>query len=457
MGNFWTTDKVLELSPDSSSVKAAKGLTSLGKWSDLGYSDRAVWGLCKGSGKKPYQTRIDLNGPAFKCSCPSRKFPCKHSLALLLLYANEMKAFADTAAPGWVSEWLDGRDQRTGKKEQKAKEASKSPDPEAQAKRIAQREKKIHSGLDELSLWLGDMLRQGLAWAHNQSYSYWNDMAARMVDAQASGLSGRIKKMAEISMRDPNWQDTLTAEIGKLYLLNKAYRNIEIFDQGLQADIRSLVGWNVPKELVLEAESINDTWAVLAQQVEQQDNLKIQRTWLFGKETKRYALILDFAAGNAVLEKTLITGTQIEAELVFYPGAAKVRALVKRRKENPVVIEPVQVDYQINQLAENYAEQLALNPWIESVPVILSHVRLFPENNHSAEGVQWQLVDESSASIPLSSNFKHGWHILAVSGGDSFSIFGLWDGNHFSPLSLFYAQKYYSIVENPVIGLRGVG
>ncbi len=457
MGNFWTTDKVLELSPDSASVKAAKGLTSLSKWSDLGYSDRAVWGQCKGSGKKPYQTRIDLNGPAFKCSCPSRKFPCKHSLALFLLYANETKAFADTAAPGWVSEWLDGRDHRTEIKEQKAKEASKPPDPEAQAKRIAQREKKIRSGLDEISLWLGDMLRQGLAWAHSQSYSYWNDMAARMVDAQVSGLSGRIKKMAEVSMGDPGWQDTLTAEIGKLYMLIKAYRNIEIFDEDLQADIRSLVGWNVPKEQVLEAESINDTWAVLAQQVEQQDNLKIQRTWLFGKETNRYALILDFAAGNAVLEKTLITGTQIEAELVFYPGSFPLRALIKSRKDNPVIVEAIQSDNNIDMLIESFSGQLAMNPWTESVPAMLGPVRLLPESSLPGNEDVWQLVDSANKCIKISPDFKQGWHILSVSGGDSISMFGLWDGNYFAPLSLFYGSKYYSAVDNPIIGLRGVG
>ncbi len=34
--------------------------------------EAAVCGLCQGSGKNPYQTQIDLIGPAFRCSCPSR-------------------------------------------------------------------------------------------------------------------------------------------------------------------------------------------------------------------------------------------------------------------------------------------------------------------------------------------------------------------------------------------------
>ncbi len=57
-------------------------------------------GLCAGSGKDPYQTVVDL-GPRYQCSCPSRKFPCKHALALLLSWAKgtvpEQAAAADFA------------------------------------------------------------------------------------------------------------------------------------------------------------------------------------------------------------------------------------------------------------------------------------------------------------------------------------------------------------------------
>lgn len=76
-----TEEQILQLAPDDSSVKAGKGLATLSKWVLRECSGRAVWGHCQGSGKNPYQTVIDLNDIAFKCSCPSRKFPCKHGLA----------------------------------------------------------------------------------------------------------------------------------------------------------------------------------------------------------------------------------------------------------------------------------------------------------------------------------------------------------------------------------------
>ena len=81
----WSIEAIEALAPDTSSIKAASKLKTTTKWQELAFNERIIWGLCKGSGKNPYQTQIDLQGPAFKCSCPSRKFPCKHALALFHL------------------------------------------------------------------------------------------------------------------------------------------------------------------------------------------------------------------------------------------------------------------------------------------------------------------------------------------------------------------------------------
>src|SRR5690606_25108396 len=81
----WSENQVTALAPDTSSLTAARKLA--GKWSGTGWCGTTLWGLCKGSGRTPYQTIVDLSGPAFRCSCPSRKFPCKHALSLLLLWS----------------------------------------------------------------------------------------------------------------------------------------------------------------------------------------------------------------------------------------------------------------------------------------------------------------------------------------------------------------------------------
>ncbi|NYV78479.1 SWIM zinc finger family protein, partial [Streptomyces sp. UH6] len=110
-GVRWSAEQVLALAPDAASRKAGSKLAAAGPWSGTGCDDEGtVWGLCKGSGSKPYQTIVDMgesSAPAYKCSCPSRKFPCKHALGLLLLWAADPAAVpAGQEPPDWARQWL---------------------------------------------------------------------------------------------------------------------------------------------------------------------------------------------------------------------------------------------------------------------------------------------------------------------------------------------------------------
>jgi len=79
----WSEEQVLALSPDTSFTKAGIDLSRPEKSQLLAVDVLALWGEIKGSGSTPYRTQIDLQNIAFKCSCPSRKFPCKHGLGSL--------------------------------------------------------------------------------------------------------------------------------------------------------------------------------------------------------------------------------------------------------------------------------------------------------------------------------------------------------------------------------------
>src|SRR5262245_48655891 len=121
MASQWSVDHVLGLAPDEGSAKAGQGLARASKWKELGQSDQPLWGAIQGSGKDPYRVRVDLSEPAFKCSCPSRKFPCKHGIGLLLILAEQPQAIPQRTPPDWVAEWLA---QRTKRQETKAARAS---------------------------------------------------------------------------------------------------------------------------------------------------------------------------------------------------------------------------------------------------------------------------------------------------------------------------------------------
>nr|WP_300598196.1 SWIM zinc finger family protein [uncultured Sphingomonas sp.] len=92
---------VEQLATDQASLKAAAGLAKPGKWSSVGASHDAalIWGECAGSGANPYRVMADLRDMGNKCTCPSRKFPCKHVLALLWLNAEAILPFPAAETP----------------------------------------------------------------------------------------------------------------------------------------------------------------------------------------------------------------------------------------------------------------------------------------------------------------------------------------------------------------------
>lgn len=181
--------QILALAPDPASAKAGSQLAAAHQWSNLGKSAAALWDECQGSGKTPYKTQVDPNGPAFKCTCPSRKFPCKHELGLYLLSTAEPALFPGGAEPQWVGDWVSSRQTRQEKKADNAiaQDPTASTAATAQArKREEKREDKIDAGMRELQTWLHDLAREGLAAVRSRGQGMWDGIAARMADSQAA-------------------------------------------------------------------------------------------------------------------------------------------------------------------------------------------------------------------------------------------------------------------------------
>src|SRR5438552_3910155 len=138
-------EHIAEMAPDASSGAAGKKLMARKNWTALGHSDAALWGLCQGSAV--YQVKVDLSNLGYHCSCPSRKFPCKHTLGLLMLFAESPHAVQEAATPDWVMEWLSRRQASAEKKAAKQAEAAAKPvDERAQSRRAEQREARVQAG-----------------------------------------------------------------------------------------------------------------------------------------------------------------------------------------------------------------------------------------------------------------------------------------------------------------------
>jgi hypothetical protein len=88
-----TRGAIEALAPDQSALTAAAGLLKPAKWPVRAGSGNIVWGECQGSGANPYRVAADMDDGGAKCTCPSRKFPCKHALALMWMFLDDAAAF----------------------------------------------------------------------------------------------------------------------------------------------------------------------------------------------------------------------------------------------------------------------------------------------------------------------------------------------------------------------------
>lgn len=428
---------MLALAPDSGSASAGQGLASASKWSSLGKSDRALWGLCQGSGKNPYQVRVDLSEPAFKCSCPSRKFPCKHGIGLMLLLAKNDKAIKLDAEPDWVTDWLAGRSERAEKKAEKAAAIAEKPvDLEAQAARQAKRDARVRDGVAQCRVWLGDLARRGLAAAQTEPGSFWEQTAARMVDNQAPGLALFIRRIRDAISSGEGWDRRSLDWMGRLHMVLAAAERFDALPPELQSDVHTALGRPQSKEEALGQPPLADRWMVLGQVTEEEDRLRTRRTWLLGRSTARRALILDFAAGTQPLDPSLVAGTEFDGELVFYPSARPLRAMVKDRSGATVAMQPLaqeNAEPTIEHALAGFATALAKLPWLPRWPMVLQSV---VPTAAIAGSRGPAMIDQQGRCLPIAPGFANTWPLIALSGGRPINLLGEWDGEHLLPIAV---------------------
>jgi hypothetical protein len=451
-------DKIAALAPDQGSVDAARKLLKPANWPKLEADTTGlVWGECQGSGATPYRVVITESDAGYKCTCPSRKFPCKHSLALMWLRAEGKVTFALADPPAWVKEWVLRRRGASTSSPAAETDPAKTavslsvstqvpedtPDPKTEIRAAAARERNrldreasIRAGLDELDRWLEDQIAGGMAAFVAKSSAACRVIAQRMVDAKAPGLATRLDSLSARLFSLPESVRALAAleELGQLHLLAAAYQRQEELPPALRADIRQSVGWTVTRDALLEdpqAQRVEGIWRVVdVMSAVQPDKLRRIETWLLLEDGTRFALLLDFVpVATGAAASGYIVGERVEAELVFYPSATPLRALVVRSEGSQPNTDPLPVpDKKLGDAYAAYESALQLRPWTQEWPLIFRSGRV------RRSGKPLFLCDAlgGSEALPVApSQWDLAGPLVGVSQFDGVAI---WDG-HYCTLS----------------------
>ncbi|MBL0886221.1 SWIM zinc finger family protein [Myceligenerans indicum] len=432
MDGTWTSAQVEAVAPDAKSLAAARKQVAGTKWSNDGFGGGSalLWGECAGSGKKPYQVCIDLDEPAYKCSCPSRKFPCKHALALLLRWSEGSVAEQAEAAQ-FADEWRTARAGRVAKKEARENAPQTEAQKAAARRRADERAERVAQGVADLTRWLDDQAAGGIAALGRSGYRAFDDVAARLVDAQAPGLAAAVRRCGSVAASGSGWEERLLAELGLLRLLVSAAGKLDELPGPLADTVRSRLGLAPSSDDVLAGTPVRDTWEVVGLRDTAEDRLTARAVWLRGRDTGRPALVLSFAAAGAALPVDLVPGTAVDADLCFYPGALPLRALARERHSPvmPLAGAPSSV-MSLPDAFDELAGALGSDPWLDRYPLVV-HGTL-------RAGSPWRL-EGAGVSVPFVRDVRP-WELLAAGGGAECPVVVEWTPQGLIPLAVHTAD-----------------
>lgn len=430
----------------SEAARLVRGL----RWLSLGRSARVAWGRCQGSAAQPYAVVVSAERPSTTttCSCPSRQRPCKHARGLAELATDGQLRVIEE--PDWVARIADRRPFAETPAHAGAFPEREGPaDPEAAARRAQARREKVDAGMVELRIWLGDQIRTGLANLPRAGYGHFDAIAARMVDAQASGVASILRSLpADLVSAD--WPTRALHVLGGLHLLAEAHSRLDDLPEDLAATVRSRVGYPVSKETVRARPPVVDCWWALGAVDTVEFQLTTRRVWLRGLDTGRWAMWLTFAPPGRDLDTSVQPGRIYACEVRFYPGSGQHRVLLEPSLPEAPELESTHTEPppedragisvldrpwggdDLATIRAQFAELLAADPWASRLPVVVAGVPMPPRH----PGDPWQVRDVSGACVPLVDLGGDGWPMVAQAGGEPLQVMGEYDGRGLVPLAV---------------------
>ena len=439
----WQIEQVLAAAPRPAVLAAAQPLAVPARWAMSGADEHFVWGRCAGSRAEPYDAVVDHTAPAYFCSCPSRQVPCKHVIALLLLWVRGhvpqatmpagiagLAARLPKASPAAAATSPPAADALPGM----AAPAAPEPLPTSgRDERVA----RMRAGLVELLRWLDDRARGGLSDPSLARYSTWDALAARLVDAQVGGLANRVRRIAGLVGNGADWHRRVTEELGMLWLLANGGLNITDLPSDLADSVALALGWQVRTATVLDGVPDTDVWHVAGRSDTREDRIEVRRVWLRGLQRGRWAMVLSFAAYRQSLGASLAVGSTIHADLFRYPGRLGLRAIVGAQHSPTLVAGEGQIP--ALSVADGCAEigtMIAAEPWLEHVPTTVT-------GTITRRGEQWAISD-TTGSIALDRR-ADALALLAATSGRPAAITIEWTTTGVIPLAVHLPDRSVDI------------
>ncbi len=352
-----TEQQIIALAPNAAAVSNGRKISQKGGFVKLMKSkdETLIMGECSGSGKSNYFTSadyIDEENPVFRCSCPSRQFPCKHSIGLMF----EMMSLKDFEEAEIPEDILRKREKLQAKSEKKEIDPENMTEEEKEkAKKAAARAKKASDsakakktqkqleGLEVVQKMLENLLSAGLTTMGGTSIKSYQDISKQLGDYYLPGpqkLMNHLILEVQAFQKDQNevhydaaievvkrlWNLTKKS---KIYLQGKLNENDMTQDDNILYEELGGI-WKLTELEEAGCGLLNGNYAQLAFFVEYDEA---------AKEYVDYGVFIDLNSGEIYLNKNIrpvksmkhlkeedsLFGVASASRAAFYPGDGNKR------------------------------------------------------------------------------------------------------------------------------------
>ncbi len=368
------------------------------------------------------------------CTCSFRPRPCVHAQAFaLVVQAHGIQAFEEQSA---LPEWLPLAVTNISGRSKPAVAALPSADDE--------RTIRIERGLEDLEVWLEDVLQRGIAVCAAEEPHFYLTASTRLADASMRSLSRRLRTAGEAFAQQPDEPEPFVAILADAALAIQAWNRRGRLSEAQRSDLEAFLGFTPRREAVRAAgERLSDTWAVVGVVEESLEaSLRERRTWLLGAKSGRFALLQDYAFGAEDFAPTFPPGALVQGTVAYYPSAWPLRALPLEVLETLPErrVKKLPGWHILSDMTGTFARALANHPWLTALPAVLAEV--LPMRGAKI----FALADSAGYNIPLGEGDSLGWTLLATSEGYPITVFGEWNGERFRALSAVREGRFIPLV-----------
>lgn len=426
-----TSTYVDSLAPNAAAIKNGQGLVRKKSFVELHQSENGelLFGKCAGSGKTPYECSVDFiaaDSPVFRCTCPSRQFPCKHALGLLYAYTE-----GQTFTPAPVPEDIASKREKAEKREEnKVKQAAEGADPKPKKINKSALKKKINAqleGLDLLEKLVLSFVRSGLSTIDKSAAKTVQGHVKQLGNYYLSGAQIELRRFANLMFSGKDQEQNYTYAVEQLTRLHAFIKKGRAYLQARSED----------PELALDHESTIDEWLGHAWQLSElkeyglvQEGAELLQLsfysyndaarqefvdlgfWLDlsaeGGEIRRTFNYRPYKAAKLMREEDSFFDIAVVPQLYTYPGDMNAR--IRYESMSPRPVQATDLERTAAKAHRSYVEVFKKvknqikNPLSDKQPVMLLHAAALgvTENGQyvMTDGEGTRLLLEDLPSVP---------------------------------------------------------